>query len=228
MALEIPTKIDFGDSWLRTHAMQFVYQDPTRGMGLEQHATIWVIEEDKPQYLDGGKFTVTINNLGEPLPDAVIQRYMNLRGIISNCVANAEAIVNRLRYPNGFICGQSADYKKGENVNHIVNQYEFMKLKSLFVDYIKENPKYAHLCTYGRKAGKPFRRELDNFVTYRNIFTHGALRVMKPSYDFCLEYIDNHTKKQQHTFVSLDIIKKFNNVLVKFHKLIDDFERTKK
>lgn len=226
MALEAPIKIDFGQHSVMTTEKDISYTDPERSADLQLHAVIGILLVlPIPQYDESGKFIGPVAKL-DSLTHQVMDQYLMIRGLIGGCVANAEAIVTKLIYPNIDIYKQSVTYQEGENAYEIVKLFDFMKLKNSFVDYIKNNFRYNHLEAYGKSAGKAFRRELNYFVLYRNIFTHGMLRVMMPDYTYCIEYIDNITKKKAYMLVTPNLINAFNETFIKFNKLLDDFRKT--
>ena len=98
-----------------------------------------------------------------------------------------------------------------------------MSLKDGLTTHVKKDALYKDL------TNKAFRRSLDNFITYRNIFTHGNLcfnyindgTLIRDEY--YLRYIDGPTKTTVITVINKDIIRNYIQTYIEILKFLSNF-----
>jgi hypothetical protein len=139
------------------------YSEPA--MGLKQHVRLGMISFANNGCDDSGGHIVWLVGKNE-IPDHSIRSYINMQNLVNQCANHGEHINAEFLHINQFILGRTK-----EDFDEPGGR-DFMKLKSNIVSYVKRDLESQSL------ASKDFRASLEHFVTYRNIFTHGKIRML--------------------------------------------------
>ncbi|WP_157886987.1 hypothetical protein [Hymenobacter sp. PAMC 26628] len=134
-------------------------------MGLKQHANFGMVSFDNRDFLPTGQ-SIVWTVPGEAISPEVVYMYIHVRNLIVNLVSNAEYINSQFLKINKTVLG------KTEEELNVPGAKDFMTLKNNVVSYVKRDQETNHLLS------RALRTSLECFVSYRNIFTHGKLRLL--------------------------------------------------
>jgi hypothetical protein len=146
--------------------------------------------------------TITLGEFGYPgkntnwdmdKPSAEkLQVYSAMQSLSKSCVDNAEDIKSRLLE----ILTHSRHRKNNVEKEELMRT-PFKKLKNLFMNDVLTTKIYKEFTTLNSTAKlKPFWKIFDDFIEDRNKYTHGHLCVIRPSFDYAIEFIDNDNKSK--------------------------------
>jgi len=124
-----------------------------------------------------------------------INDYFTLDHLIKICVTNAETINTHMKSL------MLQDIGNIENTRSEILSLDFMGLKDYLMEYIKKEPLLKCISMIDTlEKFKEFRKNFDNFIVDRNIFTHGQLKFFRPS----LQYVIEFHKKGVPAFVGIN------------------------
>jgi hypothetical protein len=146
--------------------------------------------------------------------------YVKMQNLIKSCADNAEYIKDQLLtiiislFPND-------DRKE-------LMKLDFMKLKDRFMDYLKKDVLIKTLEQYNSNQKlKPFRQNFNSFVLDRNIYTHGLLCILRPDFNYIIEYIDNFSKNKTYAYITIEMLQSYNKFYQEILQLIAAFRKTR-
>lgn len=129
-----------------------------------------------------------------------INSYHNFQSLLNHCNNNAEALNNQLR---DFVM----TLKDLKQTKEELMAMDFMGLRNLFSDFLKgysEIHKEERFNTTGKI--KDITSTFFRYITDRNIYTHGVLKLRFPDRIFVMQYIENK-KTKIYAELSLEILK---------------------
>ncbi|QNE41991.1 hypothetical protein F1C16_20410 (plasmid) [Hymenobacter sp. NBH84] len=212
MELLSPERIVLTNRFIKaTSEYSYTYQDSVHGIA--KYGTIPTIFFNTEEWKPGTEGTVQVAHFA-PSPEK-IEKYVLFQELINTCINNAEDIKNKLHTAVGYILHKSS------GSNKLVGSYDFMKLKDIFVEHLKKDNATRHL------ANKTLRRNFNQFILDRNIYTHGKLNIRYNDKQFVITYLDNHTKIESLAVVTKEIIQSYYRFYTVLRKLIADFHNIK-
>ena len=137
----------------------------------------------------------------------MINEYEAFKTRIGRCVSNAEILKDQVLQINLLL------FTKYSDDNKRINMLDFMKLKDNFCDFLKKHPQYKHL------ANKQLRRDFNQFIIDRNIYTHGQLKIRQRDNQFIIDYIDNHSKIKTYAIVTEEILSSYQQTYLELKNL---------
>ena len=150
------------------------------------------------------KYQAAIPNI-TPLSKEVAEAYLNFQSIISHCIINGESINTQLR--DLLILFKELNYKKEE-----ILKMDFMKLRDVFSEFIdKHHSLHNEPNLNTKKQRKDLTKLMFQFITDRNIYTHGTLRIQRPKEAFVIDYIENK-KDKIRVNVTLEILDSYLSI----------------
>ncbi|MDO7853141.1 hypothetical protein [Hymenobacter convexus] len=144
-------------------AIDVQYTEPT--MGLRQHLNFGTIAFNNAGFLPDDYAVIWAISAHQITPE-ILKQYIDMRSLIANQSANAEQINSHFLRLNKYALG------KTDAELNVPGARDFMALKNNIVSYVKRDAKTKHTLS------KELRTDLEHFVTYRNIFTHGKLGLL--------------------------------------------------
>jgi phosphatidate phosphatase PAH1 len=158
-----------------------------------------------------------------PLTKDVAETYLKFQSIIGHCITNGEDINNQLRE-------LLLDIKEINCPKEDILKKDFMALRDVFSDFLE---KYADIHNESNFNSKNQRKGMTklmfSFITDRNIYTHGVLRIQRPEEVFVIDYIENKKEKARvevtlqclESFLQLsDLIKSLLNEIGTFYRKV--------
>ncbi len=145
--------------------------------------------------------------------------YAGMQSLIKSCVDNAEDIKSALhqlytRKKNP----QSEDERKE------VAKIDFMKLRDWYMNDIRSSKIYQEFSKYNStKKLKHFSTAFYNFIMDRNIYTHGILCIVKPHYDFVIQYTDSESHRQKIATIDLNILQSYNDTYLEIKSVMTEY-----
>lgn len=135
-----------------------------------------------------GSYQAEIKNV-TPLSEDLAETYLKFQSIIGHCITNGEDINNQLRDLILYI-------KEINRTNEEILKMDFMALRDLFSEFL-DNCKFIHDESNfnSKNQRKVITRLMFAFITDRNIYTHGVLRIRRPEEIFVIDYIANKKEK---------------------------------
>jgi len=147
-----------------------------------------------------GKFQAEIIRNKGHLTTENIQDYHNFQGLINHCANNAESVNRQLR---DFILVIS----RPEDQQLIMDK-TFKELKGIFSNFFHTCPAVREQEKYNTtKKRKVFTKTLEDYISDRNIYTHGCLLLRDADRVFILEIIEE--KRTIQVEVSIIILQSF-------------------
>jgi hypothetical protein len=213
MEILSPKVIKFDTTTMITsHTGSFEYIDPIFNISMTKSIT-----------------TLTFGQFGHNQPaialavtastDERVKIFAGMQALIKSCVDNAEDIKNRIHQ---IVIGKSQPKSEEERVE--IMRMDFMKLKQLFMDEIRNTKIYKEFTEFNStKKLKTYSQTFNTFILDRNKYTHGQLCFLSPSYDFVLEYIETPALQKCYARVNVDILRSYNNTYVEIKKLISEY-----
>lgn len=219
MALLSPIKIDTYNKAILSYERSMDILDNHTKVTLSKKMEMLVI--GKKSVNQGKSFEIEVVDFAPS--NHQISIYFSMQGIIKSCADNAEYIKDRLLSLNLTLFGA-----KPEDRPEILKS-DFMKLKDRFMDYLKTDSLIKTREEYNSTQKlKQVRRNFNQFVLDRNIYTHGLLHFLSPNYDFVIEYIDHAAKSQAVAYINTDMLISYNNFYNQANHLLDTFQETRR
>lgn len=190
---------------------EYNYEDPD--LNITQHINVCIAFFSD----DTGKATMT--NC-QKIPDDTLLAWTSFKARLDTCSNNAEHVNGSfLSITRVLFATSSEDWLRPINL-------DFMGLKDKLMRYVKGDPTSRHL------ADKKFRRELDNFINYRNIFIHGKLCLIFGSGgvlpdQYVIRYIDKSPTLSASIRVDKKLVKKYINTYRQIIVFINEFKKIK-
>jgi hypothetical protein len=192
------------------------YQYPLVEHGIEIRKPINTLYKSTPI----GKYQAEIKNVS-PLTKEVAETYLKFQSIIGHCITNGEDINNQLR--DLLLCT-----KELNRASEDILKMDFMGLRDVFRDFLN---RYTDIHSESNFNSKQQRKALTkimfSFITDRNIYTHGVLRIQRPEEVFVIDYIENKKEKARvevtlrvlESFLQIsDLIKNLLNEIATFYR----------
>jgi len=155
------------------------------------------------------------------LTKEVAETYLKFQSIIGHCITNGEDINNQLR--DLLLCT-----KELNRASEDILKMDFMGLRDVFRDFLN---RYTDIHSESNFNSKQQRKALTkimfSFITDRNIYTHGVLRIQRPEEVFVIDYIENKKEKARvevtlrvlESFLQIsDLIKNLLNEIATFYR----------
>lgn len=138
----------------------------------------------------------------KPLTKEVAETYLKFQSLTGHCISNAEDINNQLR--DLLLSIKELDYPKEELLKK-----DFMALRDIFSEFLDEYTNiHAEINFNSKKNRKELTKLMFAFITDRNIYTHGILRIQMPKEIFVIDYIENK-RETVRVEVSLQVLESF-------------------
>ncbi|MFT3911441.1 MAG: hypothetical protein QM737_18605 [Ferruginibacter sp.] len=219
MSILSPNKINTTGRVIMTYSKSFDYTDPILKVKLSKKIAMISISQksfNEHKSVDLEAFIFS--------PDEEqILTYVAMQSLIKTCSDNAEDIKDRLLSINLQLYPLTKDEREE------IIKMDLMKLKDRFMEFLKQDQLLKTIDDYSSNQKlKPFRKDFDAFVLDRNIYTHGLLNILRPDFDFVIEYIDNSSKGKAHAYITPEILISYNNFYKEITKLIAAFHETRK
>lgn len=148
-----------------------------------------------------GKYQAEIKGV-TPLTKEVAETYLKFQSIIGHCITNGEDINNQLR-------DLLLSIKELNHSNEDILKMDFMGLRDVFSDFLdKYIDIQSELNFNSKKQRKGLTKIMFSFITDRNIYTHGVLRIQRPEEVFVVDYIENK-KEKARVEVTLQVLDSF-------------------
>jgi hypothetical protein len=165
--------------------------------GLEIKKPIETFYKSKPK----GQYQAEIPEV-LPVTKEVAETYLKFQSIISHCITNGESINNQLR-------DLLLSIKELKQSSEEIMEMDFMRLRGVFSDFlhgytaIKKEPNFN---TKDHRKG--LTKFMHQFITDRNIYTHGVLLIQRPEDIFVIDYIEEK-KSKVRCEVTLEILESY-------------------
>jgi len=196
-----------------THSFEYV--EPLHGVKIPKTAHVLTVGEMIPN--------APILEVNMDVPsDEKLTQYVWMQAMVKTCVDNAEEIkslVHRI-----YIANNKADT---EEERKEMMKLDFLSLKDWFMQEIRGTKIYQEFsATYNSTQKlKPFSRAFNAFVLDRNKYTHGQVYLVKPNYDFVLEYIETPSQQKKYATIDIDTLNSYNECYVTIRALINEYNR---
>jgi hypothetical protein len=149
-----------------------------------------------------------------PLTNDVAERYLKFQSIIGHCVINGEGINNQLRE---LLLSIHVPYTKEE-----ILQMDFMRLRDVFSSFLKRYTEIHNELNFNsEKQRSSMTKLMFTFITDRNIYTHGLLRIQRPEETFVIDYIENK-KVKVRVEVTLQVLESFLQISSLLKSLLNE------
>lgn len=160
----------------------------------------------------------------------ILDKLTHLQRLVNTCINNAERIKEQALKANLTL------FQKDIKGREEIMKMDFMKLKENFCDFLKK----SSVKEFKNLTNKKIRRDFNDFIIDRNIYTHGIIKLLafpedfqknilgemvlaEREYDFIIEYIDNIKRDKSFAFITKDIISLNEKVFLELSKLFQDF-----
>jgi len=135
-----------------------------------------------------------------PITDEIIADYHNFQSIINHCNNNAEVLNNRLR---DFLL----TIKERKQTKEELMAMDFMGLRGIFSNFLNSYTAITKEENFNTKdKRKAITQTFFNYISDRNIYTHGALKLRRPDETFVIQFIANK-KIKLYAELRADILK---------------------
>ncbi len=176
-------------------AIQYKY--PIVEHGIEIKKPINTFYKSTPK----GRYQAEIKNV-TPLTKEVAETYLKFQSIIGHCITNGEDINNQLR--DLILAIKEINSTKEE-----ILKLDFMALRDLFSEFLDNYKDIHNESNFNSKnQRKGMTKLFFAFITDRNIYTHGVLRIQRPEEVFVIDYIENK-KEKARVEVSIQALESF-------------------
>lgn len=194
------------------------YQYTLLEHGIEIKKTINTFYKSTPK----GSHQAEIKTL--PLTNNVAETYFKFQSIIGHCITNGEDINNQLR---DLLLSIQVPYSNEE-----ILQMDFMRLRDVFSSFLEKYTEIHNESNFNSKnQRRGMRKLMFGFITDRNIYTHGVLRIQRPEEFFVIDYIENKKVKVK-VGVTLQILESFLQISGLLKSLLNEigvfYRKTKK
>ena len=154
--------------------------------------------------IPNGQYQALIPNI-LPLTKVIAETYLKFQSVISHCITNSEAVNNQLR--NFLLDINELNINKEE-----ILKMDFMTLRNTFSEFFHAYKSIQNESNFNTKAQrKALTKFMHQFITDRNIYTHGTLRIQRPEEIFVIDYIEN-SKAKVRAEVTNEILESFLNI----------------
>ncbi len=171
------------------------YQHTLFEHGIEIKKPINTFYKSTPQ----GSHQAIIKTL--PLTNDVAETYIKFQSIIGHCILNGEDINNQLR---NLLLSIHVPHSNEE-----ILKKDFMGLRDIFSFFLDRYTEIHNEPNFNSKnQRKDLTKLMFTFITDRNIYTHGALRIQRPEDIFVIDYIENKEAKVR-VEVTLQVLESF-------------------
>jgi hypothetical protein len=170
-----------------------------------------------------GKYQAEIKGVS-PLTKEVAETYLKFQSIIGHCITNGEDINNQLR-------DLLLSIKELNRSNEDIMKLDFMALRDVFSDFMETYTDIHSESNFNsKKQRKGMTKIMFSFITDRNIYTHGVLRIQRPEEVFVIDYIENKKEKArvEVTLQALDSFLQISNLIKTLLNEIGNFYRKTK
>jgi len=124
-----------------------------------------------------------------PLTNDVAETYLKFQSIIGHCITNGEDINNQLR--DLLLAIKELNHSKED-----ILKMDFMALRDVFSEFLDKYTDIHDESNFNSKnQRKGMTKLMFSFITDRNIYTHGVLRIQRPEEVFVIDYIENKKEK---------------------------------
>lgn len=173
------------------------YQYPLLEHGIEIKKPINTFYKSTPK----GSHQAEIKGV-TPLTKDVAETYLKFQSIIGHCITNGEDINNQLRE---FLLA----IEELNSTKEDILKMDFMTLRDVFSNFLDNYPDIHTESNFNSKNQmKGMTKLMFSFITDRNIYTHGVLRIQRPEDVFVIDYIENK-KEKARVEVTLQVLESF-------------------
>lgn len=159
-----------------------------------------------------------------PLTNEVAETYLKFQSIIAHCITNGESINNQLR-------DLLLSIKELKHSNEEIMKMDFMALRGVFSDLLHSYTAIKNEPNFNTKEQrKGLTKMMHQFITDRNIYTHGVLLIQMPEEIFVIDYVEEK-KAKERCKVTIDILESFlkiSDLLRNLLQQVDTFYRNPK
>jgi hypothetical protein len=149
-----------------------------------------------------GRYQAEIKGGVTPLTTEVAETYLKFQSIIGHCITNGEDINNQLR--DLLLAIKQIPYSTEE-----ILQMDFMRLRDVFSSFLDRYNEIHNESNFNSKnQRKGMTKLMFAFITDRNIYTHGVLRIQRPEEVYVIDYIENK-KAKVRVEVTLQVLESF-------------------
>jgi hypothetical protein len=150
-----------------------------------------------------------------PIDDGIFAKYHKFQGLINHCINNAEKLNTQLR--DLLISIPSIKPPKEELI-----AMEFMALRNVFSDFFNSYKPLKEQNIYNTKVKRHnITATLYQYITDRNIYTHGILKLRCPDKVFVIQYLEKRTEKV-YAELTTEMLQSFLNVSQQLRKTLID------
>ncbi|MFT3844519.1 MAG: hypothetical protein QM725_05670 [Lacibacter sp.] len=219
MLLLHPTPIDTEKRFIAESIFEVDLTENRFKVKMRKSVSVLFVSKERLEKSD--EFVYLTTNTKQP-PKEKMDDYLSMQTLIRICAENGEAVNRRLLKINQNLIGAPlSDWSK-------IMKMDFMSLKDNFIEYIKKDQLIKTVDEYSSNAKmKPFRKNLDEFIIDRNIYTHGHLHLLDPDYSFVIEYINNVTKQKVYAKITTEVLVTYNQLYVEIIRFFDTFTKLK-
>lgn len=138
----------------------------------------------------------------KPLTKDIAETYLKFQSIIGHCITNGEDINNQLR-------DLLLSIKELSFSNEEILKKDFMALRDVFSDFLDRYTEiHSELNFNSKEQRKGMTKLMFAFISDRNIYTHGVLRIQRPEELFVIDYIENK-KEKARVEVTIQVLESF-------------------
>lgn len=159
-----------------------------------------------------------IPGLKRPSSEKIIE-FGAMQSLMKSCVDNAEDVKNTL---HDMYLSRHRPSNEKERVEMM--KIDLMALRKWFLDDILDSKIYQEFSKYDSTAKfKLFSKPFHQFVTDRNIYTHGKICIESPDFEYIIEYIDADTKYKELAYVAPEMLKSYNEFYKEILRVIKEY-----
>jgi len=156
-------------------------------------------------------------DLDKPIEEQ-LQVYSAMQSLVKTCVDNAEDIKDRL-----LEILLNPRLKKNNAEKEELMKMSFKKLKNLFLNDILSTKIYKEFIKLNSTAKlKPFWKIFDEFIEDRNKYTHGHLCIIRPNFDYAIEYMDI-PNKGKYAHISKEVLVSYCTCYMAIREVITQY-----
>jgi len=193
------------------------YTIAENGVEIKKH--IETVYKSKP----AGKYQAKVDV--PPLKDETIELYHSFQSLINHCNNNAEVLNNQLR---DFVL----TIKDLNQTKEEIMAKDFMSLRDILSDFLKTNTIIKAQDLFNtREKIKAITSTFHRYISDRNIYTHGILKLRFPEKVFVMQYIENK-RITVYAELSIEILKsnlsvseELANILAQINTIYNDIKK---
>lgn len=153
--------------------------------------------------------------------DESITKYFGMLHLMKICADNAEHIKDRFLEFNLKL--SLPDLTKNQ-----IEKLDFIKLKDRLMEFVKKDSHIKTVDKYGSNMKmKPFRKDLEQYIKDRNVYTHGQLCLKYPEKEYVVSYIDNFSGGEILATVTPEMLKSHNIFYKEILDFLEAFQQTR-